>query len=352
MMIEFDNQKLRFSGRIDTSNPKKPQLIYPSSFLQFRFYGKSAEITVTNHRICWNNYMGAIIDGEQRTWQLNDEGKTTILLVDEEIPREHEVLFFKRQDCCHVVVLEELNLSEESRLLDLPPLPARRIEVYGDSVSAGEVSEAVEYTGKSDPEHYGQYSNSYYSYAWIAARKLNARIHNIAQGGIPLVTGTGWVAPPIYPGMDFMWDKLHYHPQLGKVTNWDFSLYRPHVVIIAVGQNDSNPEDYMKENPTGEKAQIWKQKYKELILNLREKYPKTLILLTTTILEHDVSWDAAIEEVCQGLSDERVRHFLYRENGRGTPGHIRISEAERMADELVDYLNRLDIPVWEDEELG
>ena len=36
--------------------------------------------------------------------------------------------------------------------------------MYGDSVSAGEVSEAVEYTGKPDPEHNGQYSNSWYSY--------------------------------------------------------------------------------------------------------------------------------------------------------------------------------------------
>ncbi len=29
--------------------------------------------------------------------------------------------------------------------------PVRRIEVYGDSVSAGEVSEATAYAGKADP---------------------------------------------------------------------------------------------------------------------------------------------------------------------------------------------------------
>lgn len=38
----------------------------------------------------------------------------------------------------------------------------KRIEVYGDSVSAGEVSEAVDFVGKEDPEHEGGYSNSYY----------------------------------------------------------------------------------------------------------------------------------------------------------------------------------------------
>lgn len=41
----------------------------------------------------------------------------------------------------------------------LKPLSGRRIEVYGDSVSAGEVSEAVDCVGKEDPVHNGGYSN-------------------------------------------------------------------------------------------------------------------------------------------------------------------------------------------------
>jgi len=72
----------------------------------------------------------------------------------------------------------------------------KRIEVYGDSVSAGEVSEAVDFVGKEDPEHEGGYSNSYYSYGWILARKLGAQIHDIAQGGIALMDGEGWYHEP------------------------------------------------------------------------------------------------------------------------------------------------------------
>ena len=70
--------------------------------------------------------------------------------------------------------------------------------------------------------------------------------------------------------------------------------------------------------------------------------------MTTTILEHDKSWDQAIEEVCQSLGDDRILHFLYSENGSGTPGHIRIPEAEKMAEELTTFINGLDIPVWEE----
>ena len=65
-----------------------------------------------------------------------------------------------------------MQLCIQAKLLECPPLPERRIEVYGDSVSAGEVSEALEYTGKQDPQHNGEYSNSYYSYAWLTACNL------------------------------------------------------------------------------------------------------------------------------------------------------------------------------------
>ena len=104
----------------------------------------------------------------------------------------------------------------------------------------------------------------------------------------------------------------------------------------------------MKNNPDGERAAYWKYRYQKFVEQIREKYPKALILLTTTVLEHDEGWDKAIDEVCHNLKDERVKHFLYSDNGKGTPGHIRIPEAEKMAEELTAYINGLTIPVWED----
>lgn len=347
MIVALNQKELIYSGRIDVTNPKKPEFIFPASSLHFRFFGKTAVITLENKRAGWENYMGAIVDGEQKKWHLLHRGETEIVLLEEETEAEHDILFFKRQDSCHEVILKQLKLSEGAKLLKPHPLPERKIEVYGDSVSAGEVSEAIQYTGKEDPEHQGEYSNSWYSYAWMAARKLNAQIHDVAQGGIPLLNGTGWVAPPVYPGMEYMWDKLHYHPEIGSAANWDFSRYTPHLVIVAIGQNDSHPEDYMKEQPDGTKAVMWKLKYKEFIQQIRKKYENAVIILATTILIHDKSWDDAIEQVCTELDDERIVHFRYKRNGCGTPGHIRISEAEEMSDELVEFIEQLDMKIWE-----
>ena len=75
-----------------------------------------------------------------------------------------------------------------------------------------------------------------------------------------------------------------------------------------------------------------------------------MILLATTILEHHRNWDLAIDEVCEALrrdGDERVFHFLYSRNGCGTPGHIRIPEAEEMAEELVRFIEGLSVNVWD-----
>lgn len=240
----------------------------------------------------------------------------------------------------------EGNLSIDGELLAPPPVPKRKIEVYGDSVSAGEVSEALDFVGKEDPEHNGEYSNSWYSYAWLAARKLGAQIHDIAQGGIALMNNTGWFCEPDYIGMECVYDKISYHPDLGEIKKWDFKRYTPHVVILAIGQNDSHPVDFMKENPRGDMAEKWRRHYQDFVLKLRSVYPMAAIILTTTVLNHAKEWDDAIEEVCFSLGDKKVHHFLYRDNGCKTPGHIRIPEAEQMAEELSAYIESLGDEIW------
>ena len=63
---------------------------------------------------------------------------------------------------------------------------------------------------------------------------------------------------------------------------------------------------------------------------------------------HHENWDKSIDMVCRELADEKVYHFLYSQNGSGTPGHIRAPEAERMARELSGFINALGESVWED----
>ena len=347
MLIKPNNPHLQYSGRIDWTNEEAPVLVYPCSYIKMKFTGTYVKAIVENHKSYWSSFLGFFIDGEQKCVKIADNGKETIVLADGLDNIEHELMLFKRMDSCHILTFYGFEVDEGAVLGEVEPKPTRKIEVYGDSVSAGEVSEAVDYVGQQDPEHDGEYSNSYYSYAWMTARNLNAEIHDIAQGGAALLDGTGWFDGPDFMGMESIYDKIQYYPELARPRKWDFKQYRPHVVIVAIGQNDANPENYMAEDYDGEKAKRWREAYRGFVANLRTIYPKATIILTTTILEHDANWDRAIDEVCCELADERIHHFLYSNNGTGTPGHIRKPEAERMSEELTAFIESLGEGIWE-----
>ncbi len=348
MWIKMNDERLLYSGRIDWSEKEFPVFVYPCTWVNIRFTGNQLKLHVENHRAYWDNYLGCVLDGKQLSLILPENGRKVLEIpVGQSKRQEHEVLIFKRQDACHEVKLLGIELEDGARILDPPKKSDRRIEVYGDSVSAGEVAEAVDYTGCADPEHNGEYSNSWYSYAWMTARKLNAEIHDIAQGGIALMDGTGWFHAPDYIGMETAWDKIRYNPELGKILQWNFRKYTPQLVIVAFGQNDSNPKDYMKEDIHGEKAEKWRQHYKGFLEKIRKTYPAAYIVCCTTLLCHDKAWDHAIRQVVEGLGDERITQYLFKRNGEGTPGHLRISEAEEMAEELSVYIKSLHIEGWE-----
>ena len=347
MWIAANHPAMQYMGRIDWEDVENPVWVYACTCVKVRFTGPFVRASVTNYRGCWDNYLGVVIDGVQSKVKLAPEGRQDITLGEGLGDGEHELLLFKRQDMCHAVCFHGLTVAADSVISAPAALPNRKIEVYGDSVSAGEVSEAVEFCGLQDPPHNGEFSNSYWSYAWCAARRLGAQLHDIAQGGAALLAETGYFHAPDYQGMEFIYDKIQYNDQVLPVKSWDFGLYRPHVVVVAIGQNDNHPDDYMEREPKGEKVQVWKAHYRAFVEKLREIYPKAHIILSTTILNHHPGWDEAIHDVWEALGDEKVHHFLYSNNGRGTHGHIRIPEAEKMAEELSAFIETLP-GVWED----
>lgn len=353
MKILPNNSSLIYSGRIDVSDPFAIVWTYPGTFVRMKFKGTQLFIHVRNKHNYWNNYLGVAEGDAQTKLLLPEEGEAMI-----EIPLQttqdniHEVTIFKRQDACHELMILgfeiNCNTDDECELLEASPLPPRRIEVFGDSVSAGEVSEALDYVAKADPEHNGEYSNSWYSYAWMTARMLDAELHDIAQGGAALLDETGWYHAPDYIGMETIWDKMRYNPGYGTVTKWDFSKYTPDIVIVAIGQNDSHPEDYMKTDYQGEKAQNWRKHYGEFLKKIRATYPDAWIICCTTLLQHDIGWDMSIDQAVQDLGDKKVSHCVFKRNGKATPGHLRIPEAEEMAKELCHHIRTIGIEGYED----
>lgn len=355
MFIAADDSRLIYEGRIDFTDKKAPVLIYSFSSVSFRFHGTRLSVELSN--ICgdWRNFLGFLIDGRQDCRELKRNGKRYSYLLCENLSENvHDVVIFKRQDVCHYMTI--YGFETDGRLLDpAKPLSERRMEFFGDSITCGKVVEATDYIGQEDPENQGEYTNAYYSYGAECSRLLHARAHITGISGVALLDGAGYFceeddASTGAVGMESCWDKLQCNPQLGKTKQWDFTRFIPHVVVIAIGQNDAHPYDYMASADDPDRRAHWKKCYKAFAKQLRAVYPHAVMIFTTTILEHDLSWDQAISEVVKELAaegDGKVCRFFYSKNACGTPGHVRIPEAKEMADELASFIRCKGEDIWQ-----
>jgi len=341
--IKPSDTRLVYCGRIDQDNLDAPVFVYPASFVRFRMSGKKGIAIIENQNNYYTNTLGVLVnDVYMGKIILNKEGITEADFSPFLKGEMAEVTLFKVQDGCHQYKLLGIRVDKNAMVEAGSALPTRRIEVYGDSISAGELSEWMDRVAMPDlPDHEGLPSNSYYSYSWFLARKLNASLHDIAQGGIALFDKEGWYNWPDFIGLESVYDKIEYQPMFGEPKTWDFHKYIPRLVVFAFGQNDANPENYMANEYEGEKAIRWRKKYAELILELEKHYPGAHFVCTTTILNHEEGWDKAIGQVVQELNKPNVHQFIYENNGKGTPGHVRAEEAYKMASELAAFVETL-----------
>ena len=214
--ISASDESLRTQGRITATADGGQLWVYPYTQARFRFTGRTLAVRLRNHWNYGDIRLGVIIDNTQYSVRIPspaepdmpancaedpETGMLTLTIADHLPTIEHEAVVFKRQDGgMHYLEFAGVLVDGDARVSAPAQAPSeRRIEIYGDSVSCGERNEAVLYTGKADPDvDLSGYSNSWYSYGAIAARKLGADLRIIAQGGAPLLDGIGWFNAPDY----------------------------------------------------------------------------------------------------------------------------------------------------------
>lgn len=333
--IPADSGCFQYMGRIDFDDPARPVLVWVASTVDVIFTGTSVAAVLKNIDLQEHAYFGAFVDGVQQSFEMKHGREDELYVLAENLePGEHTLRLMKRLAAAHYVEFAGIVVDEDAQVRNPNHQYDLKLEVYGDSVSAGEVTEALFYEGKQDPPHHSQYDNCHFSYAMSLARKLNAELHDTAQGGIALFDGTGWFCSDQLTGMLSCYDKLEYSPYQPR-KDWDFSKWQPDVVIIAIGQNDANPEPERIKTP--EYRRKWKDAYIGFLNDLRSKYPGTKFVLMLTVLRHDHTWDDALEEIATEVNSPDVTHFMFRRNGDATDGHPRATEQEEMAGELYNY---------------
>jgi len=328
--ISPDNTNFQYSGRIDFANTKAPVLYYAGSSITTRFQGTSLKASFQD--ITGNNYIGFIIDGGEMIvksgFSSNNASSQTIAtgLAN----TTHDLIIVKRNGPTEgAIVFGGITLDNGKSLAAPPARPTRRIEIFGNSVSAGVNADNV----NTNDDRTKTLDNGWNSYCNVLARKLNAEINNNGIPGIAVMTGTGY-----YPtSADVAYNKLS--PFKGYYSNWDFSKYIPQLVILAYGVNDDGNNWVNSSN-----KETWKAKYKAILADLMDKYPAAHFVFLVPPMGEDRSRIEGFDiEIVKEVNNPRVHFYNFTTAPSPRGCHPAKAMHQAMADELYTYVNTLGI---------
>lgn len=199
------------------------------------------------------NLFQVIVDGETKKVLRTDKAKgaQTYLLADDLSDGPHEISLHRRAEA-KVGEVVFFGFETPGQMLPSPPAPERRIEIIGDSISAG--------YGNEGPGAACGYVNSeqneYLTYGAIAARNLQADHTTIAWSGKTIRE------------MKEYFDKTL--PARTDGPKWTFSQYQPSAVVINVGTNN-----FANVDPGEARFVRW---YHDLVTTVRAAYPNAFIV--------------------------------------------------------------------------
>lgn len=334
------------------SDPKIPRFWAPGVVAKFRFRGSSCQIIVhdqvpddNNH-----NYIVLLVDhGNLGSYRVKLRARTDTLTVwsngraridDEDLRSEVETSVSNQAPDPKRVSLITLCKATEGigwmelagvladSLLTPAPLPDRKIECIGNSITCGAGSDTrVIPCGKG--QWYDQH-NAWMSYGAQTARSLKAQWHLTAVSGIGLIHSCCQMSitmPEVYERMDCR----------GNQGDWDFSRYQPDVVTICLGQNDGIQD-----------STAFCSAYVGFLGKVRQVNPRAqIVLLTSPMGNADLTkvqkrYLTGVLAAMHRTGDKKISdYFFTRQWSNGCGGHPDLAEQGQIAAELTGYLRKL-----------
>ncbi len=332
-MIAPSHPAISYMGRVEVNKSDQVKLYWSGTSVKIRFKGTSVGAILSDDK--GGNYYNISIDGVLDTIIKPDRNKKQYLLADNLTNEEHNVEIFKRTEWDKgTTSFEGFVLSKNAEVLDNKFKRKRKIEFYGNSITAGYAVE--DFSGNDNPD--GLHTNNYNAYGAITARYFNAEYTAICKSGIGIMVS--WhpvIMPEIYNRIN----------PLDSKSKWDFNKNVPDVVVINLLQNDSwltsmsNHEEFQKR--FGKKAPTEEdivQSYADFVQKIRDEYPNTSIvcMLGNMDITKTDKWTGYVSAAVKSLNDEKVyTHFVDFKN---TKGHPNIEEQKILAKSLIDFIEK------------
>ncbi len=330
-MVAADHPGFLYTGRVDFSDKKAPQVSWTGTSIKANFTGTSLAIKLDDQ--LGKNYFNIFIDGEtQHPYVLEaKKGEQTYVISTALKAGNHSVEIYKRTEGEEgATAFKGLLLDENAKLLAPPARPTRRMEIYGDSISTGMGNEGAD----NGMDHLLSEKNNYWAYGAITARSLNAELHTISQSGIGImISWFPFIMPQFYDQLSAVGDNT---------TKWNFKSWTPEVVVINLFQNDAWLVDREKRlQPIPTDAQRV-QAYVDFVRSIRTQYPGAYIICALGSMDATATpkWPgyitSAVERMKKEYKDEKLDTIFFEFTGYG--GHPRIAQHKANAEKLTAFI--------------
>lgn len=327
-----NDTNIQYIGRIDDSDPMHPAFTYPGVQIRTGFTGTSLEMMCKLH----SGYFMVEIDGGE-PFKVSFLGNTVSNLANGLADGTHQaIVTYIGEGYENVPEFHGFFVDKGKTLVPAAPLPTRKIEFIGNSITCGY---GVEDTDRAD--HFqDETCNHYYTYANLTAQALGAVHQVVARSGI----GVYRCYDGPVTGDSINMNTEYTHTLLyDKTENWDFSRYTPQLVCINLGTNDTSTK--------GADPKLLKQGYVNLVKQVRDHYPKAkIVLLSGSMMGDDAlilakkTMDEVMNEAHKKGDKEIYRFdmsFQTGDLGYGADWHPSVAQHQKMASELIPFLKKL-----------
>lgn len=326
-IFKGNDPAVRYIGRTLVASDGSVAFDWVGTYMETRFTGGSLSIKVSETGI---SYYNVFIDNKiYRVVKVC--GKDTIInMVSGIDKRLHSLKIQKRSEGeFGKTIIHQFLLAASGRLQEEPIVRSRHIEFIGNSLTCGYGTEGND---RDDP-FLVETENCNLTFAALTARYFNADYTLIAHSGRGAVRNYG---DSVRVSKVTMKDRMLNTFDEDLTHKWDFTSYRPDLVVINLGSNDFSTE------PHPYKSEFIKA-YKQIISQLRQHYGDIPILCIYPIIQAPVYsyYDSMIAEV----NDPKVfllklKEDLYnRTTDLGAAWHPGRSGHLKMAMWMIPYIS-------------
>jgi len=309
---------------------------YPGTAFSIKYAGQgsvSAKLKTNS------GYYGISVDGSgfrKISTHGYDDGVRDFVLADNLKNGEHTIkLMLLTEEYNKFPEFHGFELSDSNAKILKPDTKKRlKIEFIGNSITCGYGNEA-----SCKEDHFADSTSNFAkSFAGVTIKNLDAISMVVARSGIGIyknygdtITGSEWPMPRVYT-KTLLNDKE---------TDFDFSTWRPDVVVVGLGTNDLSEHNYIDEK--------FRVAYAAFIKDIRKHYPAAhIVLLNSPMLHYEQAGELqmAINNTLQAMmqaGDTKIHSYtqfteLSEDSQYGADWHPNAAFAADMAKYFSYYL--------------